>query len=382
MFLNKLMEQNPDLIQTIYQLHQNGEITPDSYVIDVDQLLNNAEMMLNEAKKYEIKMFVMLKQIGRNPLLAKKLVDMGYDGVVAVDYKEALLMMEHNIHLAHVGHLVQIPKKLLMKIMAYGVDYITVYSYEKAEEINSIAKELGIVQKLVVKVNGQGDQLYNMQESGIELSVLENFSKHIQLLDNVKISGVTSFPCFLFNGVKIEATANMETILQAKNILEDLGCHIELVNTPSSSCSCMLADMKKAGGNCGEPGHGLTGTTPAHAKLNLIERQCIAYVSEISHQFKGTSYCFGGGYYRRSHIKNALVYMSNENSKVVEVIAPCNESIDYHFGLRCEVPISTLVIMAFRFQIFVTRSDVILIEGIQNDNPNIIGRYNSLGGLL
>ena len=44
--------------------------------------------------------------------------------------------------------------------------------------------------------------------------------------------------------------------------------------------------------------------------------------------------------------------------------------------------INETVIMAFRFQIFVTRSTVCIVKGIQSGNPEILGFYNSLGAKL
>ena len=44
-----------------------------------------------------------------------------------------------------------------------------------------------------------------------------------------------------------------------------------------------------------------------------------------------------------------------------------------------EQTISAPVIMAFRFQMFVTRSKVALVEGIHNNNPHVIGVYDGLG---
>ena len=71
--------------------------------------------------------------------------------------------------------------------------------------------------------------------------------------------------------------------------------------------------MAKMGGNCGEPGHGLTGTTPLHAACaEEPEIPAIVYVSEVSHNFQGKAYCYGGGHYRRSHVKQALVGRSEE----------------------------------------------------------------------
>ena len=37
--------------------------------------------------------------------------------------------------------------------------------------------------------------------------------------------------------------------------------------------------------------------------------------------------------------------------------------------------------MAFRYQIFVTRSDVVLLEGVAEQKPVITGIYDSLGNV-
>ena len=68
-----------------------------------------------------------------------------------------------------------------------------------------------------------------------------------------------------------------------------------------------------------------------------------------------------------------------EDAKMLKVIPPCDESIDYHFGISKECRVGDTVVMAFRFQIFVTRSDVVLVEGISKGEPRIIGVYDSLG---
>ena len=58
---------------------------------------------------------------------------------------------------------------------------------------------------------------------------------------------------------------------------------------------------------------------------------------------------------------------------------PALDSIDYHFELSEPAEIGASVIMAYRFQVFVTRSDVCLIKGIHENKPKIVGLYNSLG---
>ena len=131
-----------------------------------------------------------------------------------------------------------------------------------------------------------------------------------------------------------------------------------------------------------EPGHGLSGTTPLHAYRACDEKPCVVYVSEISHNFEGNAYCYGGGFYRRSHVKHALVGTKYTQMKEVEVTPPTLESIDYYFGLNEICNVNDTVLMAFRFQIFVTRSNVCLIEGIHQGSPKIVGMYTSQGEVL
>ena len=73
MFLKRLLDTNKAFVDASLNLYKKGLILPDSYCIDVDMFLENAKNILNEAKKYNINLFYMLKQVGRNPYLAKKL---------------------------------------------------------------------------------------------------------------------------------------------------------------------------------------------------------------------------------------------------------------------------------------------------------------------
>ena len=114
-------------------------IQPDSYVIDLDTLLSNAKLILNEANRQGIELYFMLKQLGRNPYIAKELVKLGYSGAVVVDFREAQVMMRHQIPIANVGHLVQAPKCLLQELVDYGCKYYTVFSLEKIKDLNECA---------------------------------------------------------------------------------------------------------------------------------------------------------------------------------------------------------------------------------------------------
>lgn len=382
MFLEQTVRRNQELIKASFKLHQNGLIEPDSYVIDVDTFLENASSMQKEAKEQEIRLFFMLKQAGRNPYLARKLVELGYEGAVVVDYKEARVMMDHQIPIANAGHLVQIPTSQVEEMVAYRPRMITVYSEEKISQIHQAAKKLGLIQNILLRVYGSSDVIYSGQTAGFPLEVLKELAERVKTLyPGVRIAGVTSFPCFLYdeNARDLMPTGNMNTVKQAVRILKEQGVDCSIINTPSASCTRTLKKIKEQGGNCAEPGHGLTGTTPMHADHILEEIPCVTYVSEISHNFKGKAYCYGGGHYRRSHVKAALVGTSFEHSSKIGVIPPSDESIDYHFGLEEECTVGATAVMAFRYQIFVTRSDVVLVEGLKKKEPKIIGIYDSMG---
>ena len=382
MFLNQTIRRNRKLVETAFMLHQEGHILPDSYVVDVDVFLENARQILEKATENHIKLYFMLKQIGRNPYLAKALVELGYSGAVAVDYREGIVMMQNHIPIGNVGHLVQVPASLVKKLVAYGPEVMTVYSKEKVMEIEAAAAELGCRQALMLRVYGDFDMIYSGQTAGFHLDELKETAIWIKTeCPHLDIKGVTSFPCYLYDekNKDVLPTRNLETVKCAVEILKTCGIDVALVNTPSATCCHTIDKMKEFGGNCGEPGHGLSGTTPMHGEFDLEERPSVVYVSEISHNFMGNAYCFGGGHYRRSHVKDVLVGRMLEDSRKLTVIPPTNESIDYHFGISEECPVGDTAVMAFRFQIFVTRSDVVLVRGIQKGCPKIVGIYDSQG---
>lgn len=381
MFLESTIEKNKKLIETSFFLHQNGLVLPDSYIIDVDTLRENAKAMLACAHKERIALYFMLKQVGRNPYIAKELMKLGYEGAVVVDFKEAALMMKHHIPIANVGHLVQTPRAMLAELLAYGCKYFTMFSLEKLSDLNECAKKLQIKQKVLLKVVGKQDVIYSGQVGGFHLEELPTIIEKTKQMEHIELAGVTSFPCFLYDEQtnSTKPTNNLDTLCKASVILQEHGIEVENINAPSSTSSYTLRQMASHGIHSGEPGHGLTATTPLHAHMDGVEQPCVTYISEVSHNFDHRGYCYGGGYYRRSHIANAFVGQSFDSAKKLHVEPPTFDSIDYYFQLEEPCNVNDTVIMAFRYQMFVTRSNVVLIEGIHEDKLHIIGTYTSLG---
>ena len=385
MFLKTLLKQNTKLIDAAISFWQQGKIYPDSYVIDVEQTEANARLLLQAAHHHQVKLYLMSKQFGRNPELCRRLLACSYQGtyyqgMVAVDFKEARQLYRHAIPVAHIGHLVQPPTGMMAEIIRQRPEVITVFSLEKALEISQAAYRQHIIQPLMLKVCQSGDLLYSGQEAGFELNHLPAAIAALREMPGVRLVGITHFPCMLYDNQLRQTlpTANMQTLLAAKNILQTQGVAIEQVNAPSATSCTTLPQLAQLGVTHSEPGHALTGTIPANQYGGQPEQISMLYLSEISHHFSSNSYLFGGGYYRRGHLQNALIWHDNSFSQS-SVLPIDNDSIDYSLRLAGQFPIGSPVIMSFRTQIFVTRSDVVLIDGIQNGTPRILGCYDSQG---
>ncbi|GAD90032.1 hypothetical protein VHA01S_031_00440 [Vibrio halioticoli NBRC 102217] len=375
MFLNALIKQNPQLINAALELHKRGIILPDTYVVDVEQFTKNAMLIKNEADKNNIKLYGMTKQFGRNPYLAKILINLGYEGIVAVDYKEARTLHKAGIKISHVGHLVQPPTAILKELIEeIKPEVITVYTLAKAKAISNVALNAGRVQKILLKFFDEGDHLYVNQESGFPIATLDEVLTEISNMQGIKVEGLTHFPCFLHKNGETGLTPNFHTLIKAKYNIEEIGIQLNQINSPSSTSCETLPILGRFGCTHGEPGHALTGTTPANQEGTTLEKVAMLYLSEVCHDFNGNSYCYGGGYYRRGHLTTAIV-----TDEYVKVSNDDDSNIDYHLRLHGLFPVGDPVIMAFRTQVFVTRSDVALVEGISEGKPKLVGLYDSLG---
>ncbi|MDA0149804.1 YhfX family PLP-dependent enzyme [Vibrio sp. LaRot3] len=382
MFLQALEKQNPALIEATLTLFYAGKLMPDTAVIDVDQLLENAKAMRTVADQYGIKLYAMTKQIGRNPIIAKMLIDeCSFDGIVCVDFKEARIMAKHGLPIANVGHLVQPPRHFIPSLVKdIKPEVITVYSLEKAQQISNAADQAGCKQGILLKFYHPRDHLYVNQESGFAIEDIDSIVAQIQQMSGVEIVGITHFPCFLYNqqSQATEPTPNISTLLEANQKLQALGIECTQVNAPSATSIETIPMLAKFGCTHGEPGHALTGTMPANAHYAQNEKVALLYLSEIAHHYGQDSYCFGGGFYRRGMLENALVFEGKQKHQR-NVFNDDNDSIDYHFRLPGHFSIGSPVIMAYRTQVFVTRSDVALIRGVKSACPEIIGIYDALG---
>ena len=382
MFLQSTIMHNKKLIEAALDFHQQGIIPPNTYVIDLDTVKRNAKVLSEKAKKQDIELFFMTKQFGRNPLVAQAIVESGIEKAVAVDPWEAMTLSKNGIQIGHVGHLVQIPVHMIPTILNLNPDYVTVFSYENARNISRIAQQMGKKQKVFLRIANKDDYIYNGQEGGFTFEQLVKDIESMEKLEGIEIAGLTSFPCILIQDDVPTITPNVKSMQTAKSYLMDRGYEKLEMNMPSATSAATMKLLKENGATQGEPGHALIGTTPLHASQNLEEKPAMVYVSEVSHLYNDHAYVFGGGFYPRSHMKEALVGTNRQNLKRVPTIDNVPTNIDYYGSLATDgVRVGDTVIYAFRTQVFVTNAHVAVLKNI-SANPELVGIYDSMGNLI
>jgi predicted amino acid racemase len=383
MYLKRLVERNPALLETALTLHQRGEIPPNTWVIDLDAIAENARSLAREAQRLGLQTYVMSKQHGRNPYVNHVALAAGLHKTVAVDIQGALQMRRYGTPIGHIGHLTQVPRHQIADAVGMRPDVITVYNVEHAEWISAEARAQGIVQDVLLRVYADGDVFFDGQQGGFHEPEVPAAVARIQGLGGVRIAGVTAFPCVRYNrgsGDPADLTPNFHTIARAAATMRGLGVDVTQVNAPGNTSAITMPMLAEAGATHVEPGHGLLGTTPSHAFVDgLPERPAYTYVSEISHHFGGRGYAYGGGLfqdiYDPDHRYQALVGSTWEaaGANAVDYHREIEQIIDYHAvleqGDRCR-PGDT-VLFGFRTQMQMTRSYIAPVSGISAGEPEL-----------
>ncbi|MEA2522944.1 MAG: hypothetical protein QOF73_171 [Thermomicrobiales bacterium] len=398
MLIDRILERNPALIEAAVRLHQDGAIPPNTWLFDLDAVAHNARLQADAAKTLGLTTFVMTKQYSRNPMVTTVALAQGLYKTVAVDVFGAKVMHRYGIPIGHVGHLNQIPTHDVARVLDMRPDVITVYSVEAARRISEVAGANDLVQDLVVRVYRPADIFFPGQEGGFRAEELLSAASEIQRLPNVRIVGVTSFPCLSYNFADsrepVQFNPNMETILDAARRLEhELGIEITVINTPGNTSVRTFPMLKEAGATHVEPGHGLHGTTPSQiVEPDHPEIPTYVYVSEVSHHYEGRAYAFAGGLWTMmGHFLDptwpigALVGSSGEATLQNRVdYEHIDQIIDYHASLaqgdRCRI--GDTVVFPMYSQTQMTRSYIAPVSGISTGDPVVWGIFDHATTML
>ena len=384
MFLKRLAERNPRLMEAAVELHQTGRIPASTWVIDVDAIAANARVLAAEARRHGLTTYVMSKQYARNPYVTLVAIANGLHKTVAVDMPGALQMRRYGIPVGHIGHLNQVPRHQVKDAVGMRPDVITVYNVEHARWIDAEAAAQKVTQDLLIRVYSPDDLFFGGQEGGIPEADVSTTAKAIRELRHVRLVGVTAFPCVRYNArpdePEAELTPNFHTIMRAAEVLRKLGFEVTQVNAPGNTSALTMATLAAKGATHVEPGHGLLGTTPNHSfRGDLPEVPTYTFVSEISHHFGGHAYAYGGGLFQDifqpGYHAQAFVgsRWGEARDNPVDFHYEIEQIIDYHAvleqGDRCKVGDTAL--FGFRTQMQMTRSYVAPVHGISSGRPQL-----------
>jgi predicted amino acid racemase len=384
-FVDATLRRNPRLIEATVELHRAGKIPSNCYVIDVDTVAANTRAVSAAAAANGLVTYQMTKQFGRNPVVARAVARNGIDKVVAVDFEEARVLHRYGLRMGHLGHLVQVPFAELVNAVGMEPEVVTVFGLPLAERLAEAARAAGREQPVLVRVARDGDTYYAAQKGGVPIDELVDVAKRIDALDGVRVAGVTSFPCMLFDEEthEMRPTPNLTTVAEAARMLRDAGIEATIVNAPSASCSATAEILAQHGATHIEPGSCLTGHTPLHAYTDQPELPAMVYVSEVTHVLGNVVYSLGGGFYPRSRARNALIYGRGADAPVrawVELDPP--EAIDYYGNLYVDdlgaVSVGDTVVYAFRSQVFVSRCFVAVVADVATE-PKLLGVFDRAG---
>ena len=351
----------------------------------------NAKKMSGEAKRLGLRVFAMTKQIGRNPPALRALAAGGIDHYVAVDLHCARPIHAAGYYIGHIGHLVQIPQAEALSAAHMTPDYWTVFNHQKALEASIASGKVGRVQILLARIQAEGDTFYPGHEGGFSASEVVRVADTFDQLPNAQFAGITTFPALLFDPKlgKISPTANLRTLESAAEALAASGRKAIEINAPGTTSKIMMSALSSAGATQVEPGHGLTGSTPLHAVLDLPEDPAMLYLSEVSHIHNGCPYCFGGGMYIDPVFPPYQVqaYVGTDADaalkNLVNANLPAPSAIDYYGILDANentaVHVGDTVLFGFRAQAFVTRAYIVPVSGISTGQPCIEGIWTSYG---
>lgn len=377
------LRRNAALVDAAIALHRDGRISPDTYVIDLDAVAANAAALAAAGAEHGIELWFVAKQYGRNPVVTAAVAE-HLPKATAIDHREADALLRAGALLANVGHLVQIPRRRLPAILRSTPDHVTVVDEANLRAVSEAAHAEGIEQSIIVKILGARVDTYPGQEVGVDLPELPQLLDLAEQLPGVRVVGATGFPCVVFDAEldRPRATATLDRVVEAGTELTRRGIS-PLLSLPSHTSVSTLPLIAQHGAAIAEPGHALTGTTPQHAvDAYLTEVPAMVYVSEIA-KLGGGAAVFGGGFYGRGHASSVLVATASGLRRGRLHPHPA-ENIDYYRGFDWiedggDARLGDTAIMAFRTQIFVTRSHVATVAGISSGRPRLVGVHDALG---
>lgn len=398
-YMEQLKTQNPGLVEAAVGLHRSGQVLTNTYVLDLDAHVHNAETMRREADKHGLKLYYMSKQVAHNPIVSQAVLDTGFEGIVAVETQEVRILRRYGVKISHVGHLVNIPTSEVEYILSTRPEVVTVFSIERAKQVADAASKKGFVQNLLVRPIGAQDLALPYMEGGFREEEVASAVKKINTFAGARVIGLTSFPAILFDMVKQKPflTPNVDTVRRVREKLQAEGIQINHVNLPSNNHTVTMEMIAKAGATHVEPGSGVTGFSASQIFGDSPESPAFVYLTEVSHFVGDWIYIFGGGFgyvdvwgiFYEGGVtmpdKSKFefpAFVGNSPRTVLDNLVNgemFQGLVDYHarlYKMQAKAEIGDTVICGFRPQMFLTRAMVAVVSGISENKPRLLGIFD------
>ena len=382
---------NPSLIEAACRLHQDGQIPPDCYVVDLEVIKENARLLAEHAEAKSLRLYAMTKQFNRNPSILEAISSAGVKKFVAVDIEGARAISAQGLDVAHVGHLCQIPGFWIPEVLSMRPDVWTVYGYENARIISEAALAMGLTQDLLLKVTGPEDFAYTAQEGGICSENVVAVARKIRDLPAVRMVGVTGFPTITYDVAtnRLKALPNLATITDAaRRVQDELHVDMSQINCPGASSCTSMELIAAQGGTDAEPGSAFWGMAPQQLFGDDPGRPGQVYLAEVSHRDRNQVMVLGGGFYAGrldGPWAVSAAFVGDQPNAIagnrVQAGIPDARWIDYHAWLYPtagqRVRPGDSAVFFFRPQVFNARSaHVATIDGVQQGNPTVVSVYD------
>lgn len=397
MLLDVALRRNPQMIAAAIQLHQEGAIPAGCQMIDLDMVAENGASLARVADETGLRVFVMTKQNGHNPHMTRVLLNQGLPSVVAVEGLQAGRIHRYGFPLGHVGHLANIPRDEVARIVAMLPEYINVYNVEAARRVSEAATELGVEQNLYVRVQNPDDKgTQDGVVGGWTFDECVSGIRPILDLPNVRLAGLVQHCVIEYAGErdphKARPTEAFFTAIRARELLErEFGLENLRLNTAGNANSITMPMLASYGATDVEPGMALTGEASFHAWGDMPEKPAQVLVSEVLHRWEDEIYAVGGIF---SYVWDlpahavgdlvGLVGSSFDEAKEQRVTwRPFRASspvIDYHgvFGPPgCPGKVGDTIAAVHHPQAQTERGNTVAVSGISRGEPKVTGIFDS-----
>ncbi|GAB5894609.1 alanine racemase [Mycolicibacterium mageritense] len=398
--LDHTFDLNPGMLAAAIELHQAGAVPSATQLIDLDMIARNARRTAQAAEAHGLRVYAMTKQNGLNPFMTKVLLDCGIPSTCAVETLQAHRIHRYGFPLGNVGHIQNIPAAQVPAVVAMRPEFITVYTYEAAKRVSDAASNLGVTQRLYVRVTNQsptGTPIVGVDE-GAFTGLVGGWTEDncvagirpLLALPNVEVAGLTQFSAISYgeNGDPsvVKPTEAFFTMLRAKERLErELGLADLHLNVGGNANVGTFPVLASYGVTEVEPGVSLAGSGGFHAKQEMAEHPAQVVVSEVSHYWGDNVYTTGGVFNFVSDLYDpepmcAAAGTDLESARRCRIPYLYNEMVDAHgvFGPGTPMPaVGDTVLVVHHPQAFLERGYTAAVSGIAEGEPRLEGVFDA-----